>query len=68
MLRISWHAVNPQWRTRISRGGIRVIYYWITAEDQIWLLTLYAKTEMETYPLKQITQALTMTKRVVGKP
>jgi mRNA-degrading endonuclease RelE of RelBE toxin-antitoxin system len=27
-------------------GGVRVIYYWQTSEDQIFLLTLYAKNEV----------------------
>lgn len=27
-------------------GGVRVIYYWQVAEDQIYLLTLYAKNEI----------------------
>ena len=34
-------------RGKGKRGGIRVIYYWKTADDEIWLLTLYAKNEME---------------------
>lgn len=29
-----------------KRGGIRVIYYWQVAEDQIYLFTLYAKNEI----------------------
>ena len=29
-----------------KRGDIRVIYYWITKDDQILLLTAYAKNEM----------------------
>ena len=28
-------------------GGVRVIYYWITADDQIVLLTLYGKGDQE---------------------
>jgi hypothetical protein len=28
-------------------GGLRVIYYWFKAEDQIFLLTLYGKGEKE---------------------
>lgn len=28
-------------------GGIRVIYYWLKAEDQIFFLTLYGKSEKE---------------------
>lgn len=31
---------------RGKRSGIRVIYYWYTAKDQIYFLTLYAKNEM----------------------
>ena len=48
-------------RGRGKRGGIRVIYYWKTADDEIWLLTLYAKNEMENIPahlLKQIAQEI----------
>ena len=35
-----------RWRVRGrgKRGGIRVIYYWITAEDSIYMLFLYEKT------------------------
>ena len=28
-----------------KRGGVRVIYYWQIAEDQIYFFTLYAKNE-----------------------
>lgn len=35
---------------RGKRGGVRVIYYWKTAKDEIWLLTLYAKNERATIP------------------
>lgn len=28
-----------------KRGGIRVIYYWITADDQIYMLFMYPKNE-----------------------
>ena len=31
---------------RGKRGGIRVIYYWQVAEDQIYFFTLYAKNEI----------------------
>lgn len=30
-----------------KRGGFRIIYYWKTRKDEIWLLTLYAKNEAE---------------------
>ena len=34
-----------RWRTtgRGKRGGIRVIYYWRTTKNRIYLLTLYGK-------------------------
>ena len=28
---------------RGKRGGARIVYYWLTGEDHIYLLTLYAK-------------------------
>ena len=48
-------------RGKGKRGGIRVIYYWKTADDEIWLLTLYAKNVQENIPaqvLKQIAQEI----------
>ena len=48
-------------RSKGKRGGIRVIYYWKTADDEIWLLTLYAKNVQENIPahlLKQIAQEI----------
>lgn len=32
-------------RGRGKRGGVRVIYYWLIAEEQIFLLFLYPKNE-----------------------
>jgi hypothetical protein len=31
-------------------GGVRVIYYWKNQDDEIWLLTIYSKSERETIP------------------
>jgi len=28
-------------------GGLRVIYYWLKADDQIFMLTLYGKSDKE---------------------
>jgi len=42
-------------------GGIRVIYYWKVREEEIWLLTVYAKSEQETIPghiLKHIAEEI----------
>lgn len=44
-----------------KRGGIRVIYYWKVREDEIWLLTVYSKSERATIPghiLKQIAEEI----------
>ena len=48
-------------RGRGKRGGFRVIYYWKTADDEIWLLTLYDKNVQGNIPahlLKQIAQEI----------
>ena len=29
-----------------KRGGVRIIYYWQMADEQIYMMTLYAKNEM----------------------
>jgi mRNA-degrading endonuclease RelE of RelBE toxin-antitoxin system len=42
-----------------KRGGIRVIYYFKKHENEIWMLTLYAKSEVENIPahlLRQIAE------------
>ncbi|MCY7297069.1 type II toxin-antitoxin system RelE/ParE family toxin [Alteromonas sp. a30] len=42
-------------------GGIRAIYYWKKSEDEIWLLTIYSKSERATiasHVLKQIAEAI----------
>ncbi|HEX4067175.1 MAG TPA: hypothetical protein VHZ09_14225 [Acidobacteriaceae bacterium] len=33
-------------RGKGRRGGLRVIYYYFAADQQIWLMTLYGKDEM----------------------
>lgn len=35
---------DPQ-RGKGSRGGLRIIYYYFPAAQQIWLMTLYGKDE-----------------------
>lgn len=42
-------------------GGIRAIYYWKKSNDEIWMLTLYSKSEKATisgHVLKQIAEAI----------
>ena len=47
--KVRWGAGNKG-----KSGGVRVIYYWITAEAQIVLLTMYAKGEQETLSAAQL--------------
>lgn len=42
-------------------GGVRVIYYFKKQDDEIWLLTIYSKSEMENIPahiLRQIAKEI----------
>ena len=44
-----------------KRGGIRVMYYWKKSTKEIWLLTLYSKSEKATIPgniLKKIAEEI----------
>lgn len=40
-------------RGKGKRGGLRVIYYWWSADRQFWLYTLYDKDEMDDLTPKQ---------------
>lgn len=42
-------------------GGVRVIYYWVNADDQILLLTIYGKNEkanLSAADLKRVVRLL----------
>ena len=42
-------------------GGVRAIYYWKKSEHEIWILTMYSKSERSTiasHILKQIAEAI----------
>ncbi len=44
---------------RGKRGGLRVIYYFKKQEDEIWMLTIYGKSQMDNIPahiLRQIAE------------
>jgi len=63
MVRGSGGVRKMRWATgnKGKSGGIRVIYYWKSADDEIWMLTLYAKNEWATIGanvLKQIAQEI----------
>lgn len=39
---------------RGKRGGVRVIYYWVIAEDVIFMLTIYPKSEQDDLTPQQL--------------
>ena len=48
-------------RGKGKRGGLRVIYYYLTADNQIWFFTLYDKSEaidLTSDEKKQLKQAI----------
>ena len=48
-------------RGRGKRGGVRIIYFWKRKADEIWLLTIYSKSERATIPshvLRSIAEEL----------
>ena len=52
-----------RWRQkgRGKRGGVRIIYFWKKTADEIWLLTIYSKSEKATIPshlLKNIAEEI----------
>ncbi len=63
IIRSSGGVRKIRWSTKGKgkSGGIRVIYYWKASEEEIWLLTVYAKSEQETIPghiLKKIAEEI----------
>src|SRR6266498_2213125 len=52
-----------------KRGGVRVIYYFKKQDDEIWMLTLYSKSQTENIPshiLKRIAEEIKMAERNIG--
>ena len=44
-----------------KRGGLRVLYYFKKQDDEIWMLTIYGKSETENIPahvLRQIAEEI----------
>lgn len=37
-----------------KRGGVRIIYYWMTANDQLWMLYGYTKSSKEDLTKQQL--------------
>ncbi len=54
--KLRWSA-----KGRGKRGGIRVVYYWKSARNEIWMLTVYSKNQKENIPshiLKKIAEEI----------
>ena len=63
IVRGSGGARKIRWKQkgRGKRGGVRIIYYWKKTADEIWLLTIYSKSEKATIPshiLKNIAEEI----------
>ena len=46
---------------RGKSGGVRVIYYWKKSDSEIWMLTIYGKSERDSIPghvLKKIAETI----------
>jgi len=41
-------------RGRGKRGGVRVIYYWATSREEIWMLLAFAKAKKEDLSPQQL--------------
>jgi hypothetical protein len=41
-------------RDRGKRGGVRIIYYWVVAQDQILMLFIYPKSGQDDLTSKQL--------------
>ena len=58
--KLRWH--DPR-RGKGKRGGLRIIYYYLMSDYQVWLVTIYNKDEMidlsaeEKRTLKRMLQA-----------
>jgi len=49
-------------RGKGKRGGLRVIYYWLSNDGQMWMFAIYDKDELENLPCEQeraLKQAIT---------
>jgi mRNA-degrading endonuclease RelE of RelBE toxin-antitoxin system len=58
---VGWGGIRWHLKGRSKSGGIRVIYYWKAKNDEIWMLTVYGKSEMDAIPghiLKKIAEEI----------
>ena len=50
---------------RGKRGGLRIIYYWQTADDRIWMLLAYPKSESDNLSREQLRQLRILVKEFI---
>ena len=48
---------------QVKRGGIRVIYYWVTADDQIRMLYVYRKSKQSDLTPEQLAMLKSIVER-----
>jgi len=48
---------------RGKSGGVRIIYYWMTSDDQLYMLMAYPKSEKENLTDKQVKVLKTLVER-----
>ena len=51
---------------RGKRGGARVIYYWVVAKDQIYMLLAYAKNAQENLTEEQLKALRSLIRQEFG--
>ena len=49
-----------------KRGGVRVIYYWITAREQIYLLLAYSKNYKDNLSAEELALLRALMKKELG--
>ena len=59
--KIRWAAAGTG-----KRGGLRVIYYWVTKHDHVLLLTVYRKSEVSDLTPVQIRALRTLVDNLEG--
>ncbi len=52
---------------RGKRGGIRVIYYWRSSEDHVYLLTVYQKSEVSNLTRAEIKALRNIVRQIEGE-
>ena len=68
LIRGSGGVRKVRWRAagKGKSGGVRVIYYWVTAEDQIFLLTIYGKGEKEDLSAQDLKRVVKLLEELKG--